>query len=71
MSPLKQWRKANGTSVAEVARRLGVSRQVVHLWERGAPPSLSNALAVQKLTKGGVRAFDLLFGDRNAGATQR
>lgn len=33
---MRAWREARGLSASEVARKLGVTRQAVSAWERGA-----------------------------------
>ena len=56
---IQEARKAAGLSQESLGERLGVSRQAVSKWERGAAdPSTSNLLALAKLF--GVPAEDLL-----------
>lgn len=51
------WRASEGMSQADAARRLGVAQAAWAAWETGRKePDLGNALALERLTKGKVRA---------------
>lgn len=56
---LYEWRWAQQLTQAEAAERLGTVQGVWSPWERGSKiPGLDNALALEELTGGEVRASD-------------
>lgn len=52
---IKEWRKANGLSVSELAKRVGVKEGAVYAWESNrSVPAGSSLKALQNLMKSGV-----------------
>ena len=60
---LQQWLRREERSASWLARRLGVSPAAVWHWLNGAHPSLIHALAIELVTRGEVRARDLVDHD--------
>lgn len=57
MTTFSKWMQSHNMSQSDVASRLGVTRQAVHVWCIGrSPPSLYHALALEALTGGAVSA---------------
>jgi DNA-binding XRE family transcriptional regulator len=56
---LKAWRAEHALSAADAARRMGVTRQTWHSWERGASiPPARFMVKLNQLTSGMVTAND-------------
>lgn len=56
---LASWRKKKGWSQDKVAKEIGAKQGTWAPWESGAKmPGLANALAIEKLTRGAVKAKD-------------
>ncbi len=53
---LLRWMKRQKLNGLEVAQALSVSPSVVHYWRRGAIPRAKLLFAVERLTKGKVKA---------------
>ena len=52
---LLEWMKNTGTSVAELALKLGVTKQAIYLWLSGENcPNAKSLLGLHRLTKGKV-----------------
>lgn len=57
---LSEWIAESGLKREEIAKKLGVSRMTVfNLLEGRYRPSLNTALAVERLTKGKIKASSL------------
>lgn len=57
---LKEWMQQEGLTQEAAAKRLGATQQNVSNWLRGKnEPSLRTALAIEKKTRGAVKAADL------------
>lgn len=56
---LKEWMEQNAVTVTYIASRVGVTKSAVTRWASGdTPPSLLNALTIEKLTAGNVTPHD-------------
>jgi transcriptional regulator with XRE-family HTH domain len=60
---LKAWMKKEGISEAEAARRIGVSRQVLNKWMRGAAMQRTSSLLLEHRT--GINHGDFLVKGHN------
>lgn len=56
---LREWRKANGRSMCEVAGHLNVSVATVSRWELGWVPDIHQAHKIVRLTRGAIRYRDI------------
>ena len=55
--PLKIWRQTNELSAAELARRVGVTREAVRQWEdENVIPAPAHMRKLQRVTAGAIRA---------------
>lgn len=60
---LSEYMKLIGKTTTEVAKELGVSRQLIHQWKNGSRPRPENALMVERWSRGAVRKEELLYPD--------
>jgi transcriptional regulator with XRE-family HTH domain len=63
-TPLERWLNSQDVSQAELARTLGVPRQLVHRWVSGiATPGKRNARRIADLSGRALTEMDLMFPD--------
>lgn len=70
---LRRWRRAADITQEEFAARVGVnSAPIISTWERDhAVPSFASALAIERVTKGGVKVEAWGFDRKTATRVQR